>query len=195
MSCPLFPFPGLGCQGLLLVACVLPGESGQPRPFQFPAPHGHTMTVPSPAVNSTRSFQVSPARNCHRGLRHSSIASLSPYLDDSVDVGVRTRVDNKYSLVRTDCSFLDVKLQTGRSGPCSRNSRALPLVFRESVGVSLVLHIYDCCAVLDYDRVTLRYGVHVHVQLPMTAHGWHDALRRWPCLNMHIYSLDMQHMR
>ena len=48
-------------------------------------------------------------------------------------------------------------------------AEALPLVFRESVGVSLVLHIYNCCAVLDCDRVTLRFGVHVHVQLPMTA--------------------------
>lgn len=67
-------------------------------------------------------------------------------------------------------------------------AQALPLVFRESVGVSLVLHITAvlCCAVRNSD---LGYGVHVHVQLPMTAHGWHDdvlLLRRWPCLNMHF---------
>ena len=74
MSCPLFPFPGLGCQGLLLVACVLPGGASRVNPGHFSFPP-HTATRPFHSRRSTPPDRSRSARYCHRGLRHSSIAT------------------------------------------------------------------------------------------------------------------------
>lgn len=146
-------FRGLGCQGLLRFssrACSR-GRSGQPRRYNYP---GRFSSFPS---HETRPFhsiaggqlqQIVPGQPVAitgPGLRHSGIASLR--------IGLRRRgrctyashvcvelwiASSTYSLVRTDCSF-GSNFATQPS--MFQKQPTLYLVFRESVGVSLVLHI------------------------------------------------------